>query len=80
LFHDKFPTSEAKELGTYLGVPHARIKEFRHDNIGNAKGMLIEVLNYWLETDPEKSWNKLAEAVELCDYGVLAEEIRQKGT
>ena len=46
--------------------------------MGKAKGMLIDVLNYWLETDAEKSWNKLAEAVKECGYGVLAEKIRQK--
>ena len=48
--------------------------------MGNAKGMLIDVLNYWLETDPEKSWSKLAEAVEDCGYGVQAEKIRQKSS
>ena len=80
LFGGEFPASEAKELGTYLDVPHARIQEFRENNMGNAKGMLIDVLNYWLETDPEKCWSKLAEAVEDCGYGVLAEKIRQKSS
>ena len=80
LFGGEFPASEAKELGTYLDVPHAKIQEFRENNMGNAKEMLIDVLNYWLETDPEKSWSKLAEAVEDCSYGVLAEKIRQKSS
>ena len=44
--------------------------------MGDVKGMLIDVLNYWLETDPRKSWSKLAEAVEDCNHGVLAEKIR----
>jgi len=43
-----------------------------------AKGMLIDVLNYWLESDIEKSWSTLAEVVELCSCGVLVEKIRQK--
>ena len=77
LFCGEFPASEAKELATYLDVSRANIQEFRENNIGNAKGMLIDVLNYWLETDPEKSWSKLAEAVKDCGYGVLAEKIRQ---
>ena len=77
-FGGEFPASEAKELGTYLEVPHAKTQEFRENNMGKAKGMLIDVLNYWLETDAEKSWNKLAEAVKDCGYGVLAEKIRQK--
>ena len=78
LFGNQFSASDAKSLGTYLDVPHAIIKEFRHDNMGNARGMLIDVLDYWLETDPEKSWSKLAEALEDCGYGNLAMEIRQK--
>ena len=80
LFRGEFPASEAKELGTYLEVPHAKIQEFRENNKGNAKGMLIDVLEYWLKMDIENSWRKLAEAVEDCDYKVLAEKIRQKSS
>ena len=70
-FHGK-----AKELGTYLNIPSGKLDEFRRNNMGDVKGMLIDVLNYWLETDPRKSWSKLAEAVEDCDHRVLAEKIR----
>ena len=80
LFRNEFPASDAKNLGTYLDVPRAKIKVFRHDNTRDAEGMLIDVLDYWLETDPEKSWSKLAEAVEDCGYRVLAEKIRQKSS
>ena len=75
LFGEEFPASKAKELGTYLDIPHAKIQEFRENNMGNAKGMLIDVLNYWLEMDPEKSWRKLAEAVEYSGCKVLMEKI-----
>ena len=78
LFRGEFPASKAKELGTYLDIPCANMQEFRQNNVGDAKGMLIDILDYWLETDPEKSWSKLAEAVEDCGYEVLAEKIRQK--
>ena len=44
--------------------------------MGDVKGMLIDVLNYWLETDPRKSWSKLAEALEDCNHRVVAEKIR----
>ena len=80
LFRGEFPASKAKNLGAYLEVPVASIHEFRENNIGNVSGMLIDVLNYWLNTDPEKSWSKLAEAVEDCGYGVLAEKMRQKNS
>ena len=76
IFGDEFPPSKAKELGTYLNIPSGKLDEFRHNNMGDVKGMLIDVLNYWLETDPRKSWSKLAEAVEDCDHGVLAEKLR----
>ena len=76
----EFPANKAKELGTYLDVSHAKIQEFRENNMVNAKGLLIDVLNYWLDTDPEKSWSKLAEAVGDCGCGVLAEKIRQKSS
>ena len=46
--------------------------------MGDVKGMLIDVLNYWLETDPRKSWSNLAEAVEDCGHGVLAEKLRSR--
>ena len=72
---DEFPP-KAKELGTYLNIPSGKMNEFRHNNMGNVKGMLIDVLNYWLETDPRKSWSKLAEAVEDCGNTVLAEKIK----
>ena len=80
LFRGEFPASEAKELGTYLDVPRTILQEFRQNNMGDAKGVLIDVLNYWLETDPEKSWSKLAGTVEDCGYGVLAEKIRQRSS
>ena len=76
LFGDEFPSSKAKELGTYLNISHVILQDFSHNNMGNVKGMMIDVLNYWLETDPRKSWTKLAEAVEDCGYGVLADKIR----
>ena len=76
LFGDEFPSSKAKELGTYLNISHVRLQDFSHNNMGNVEGMMIDVLNYWLETDPRKSWTKLAEAVTDCGYGVLADKIR----
>ena len=80
LFRGQFPSSEAKKLGIYLDLPHTKLQEFSHNNTGNVEGFMMDVLNYWLETDPEKSWSKLAEAVEDCGCGVLAEKIRQESS
>ena len=68
--------SKAKELGTYLNISHDRLQGFSHNNMGNVEGMMIGVLNYLLETDPRKSWTKLAEAKEDCGYGVLADNLQ----
>ena len=80
LFQDNFPCSEAKKLGTFLDISYTKLQDLSHNNMGNVEGLMIDVLSYWLETDPEKSWSKLAEAVEGCGYGVLAEKIRQKSS
>ena len=39
LFRGEFPSSKAKELGTYLEVRDANIQEFRKNNMGNGNGM-----------------------------------------
>ena len=78
LFRDNFPCSEARRLGTFLDLSYSKLQDLSHNNMGNVEGLMMDVLIYWLETDPEKSWTKLAEAVEDCGYRILAEEIRQK--
>ena len=80
LFRDSFPCHEAMKLGTFLDLTYTQLQDMSHNNTGNVEGFLISVLNYWLETDPEKSWSKLAEAVEDCGHKVLAEKIRQKSS
>jgi len=77
LFHEEFQPIKLKDL-LPLGVFLTLLYKFQVNKRGDAEGKLIDVLNFWVETDPENSWNKLAEAVELCGYGVLAEKIRQK--
>ena len=77
VFRDNIPCSEARRLGTFLDLSYSKLQDLSHNNTGNVEGLMMDVLNYWLETDPEKSWSKLAEAVEDCGYGVLAEKIRQ---
>ena len=80
LFRDNFPYSEARRLGVFLDLSYSKLQDLSHNNTGNVEGLMMDVLNYWLETDPEKSWSKLADAVEDCGYGVLAEKIRQKSS
>ena len=76
LFHDKFPSSEADVLGTHLKISQSFLKDARQNNVGNFKGMMIAVLDHWLDTNKRKSWTLLASAVELCGYVNIAEDIR----
>jgi len=75
---EEFPASNAENLGLYLNLPHARIQKFSHDNPRNCRKMMQDVLCYWLENDKDKSWLKLADAVQDCGYQVLAVKIRSK--
>ena len=73
----EFPLSEVMNLGVHLDIPYDTLKVFRIDNM-TRKEMLIEIINYWLETDSRKSWIKLAEALDYCDCSILAMKIRQQ--
>jgi len=78
IFKNEFPDSSAGTLGLFLSVPPAKLKDFKRENKGDVEGEMKAVLNYWLDTDGNKSWTKLADAVELCDHKLLADKIRRK--
>ena len=61
------------ELGVYLDLPLARLEEFRHNNPRDCK-MMHDIISYWL-VDKDKSWMKLAGAVEACSHADLADTI-----
>ena len=72
----EFPASEASELGVYLDIPLPRLKEFKDNNSKYCKKVMQDVINYWLENSKDKSWMKLAGAVEACGHAGLADTIR----
>jgi len=79
LLNREFPASKAAKLGTFLNISHARIQEFTYENYwDNYQVLLMSVINFWLESDEEISWTKLAKAVEDCGNGDLAAKIRQE--
>ena len=80
VLHEDFPANKATELGSYLGLSPARLEEFNHDNPGDSRKMLQDIINYWLETASEKSWTKLAEAIELRGYKIPAKKICTKSS
>ena len=74
----EFPSSKARELGMYLDLPLARLEEFSHNNPRECRMMMQDVISHWLEVDKDKSWMKLAGAVEACGHAGLADTIRSK--
>ena len=76
VFHDTFPPSKARELGVQLELPILKIDEFSYNNQRDCLKMMQDVIGYWLENDKDKSWMKLAGAVEACDQAALADNIR----
>ena len=78
MLHKEFPESDAGLLGEYLGIPNGIITTLKKDSYGDSNTFFSKVINYWLNTDFEKSWEKLANAVQLCNYGNVAEKLRKK--
>jgi len=79
LLFGEFPATKAEKLGTFLNVSQAYMQEVTYENIkGNDREVLIDVMNFWLENGLERSWTKLAKAVEDSGNGDLAAKIRQK--
>ena len=72
--HGEFPEHKAGLLGEMLGIPHATIETLKHDS-NNSIEFFSDVVNYWLQNDPDKSWSKLADVLKVCDYKVMADHI-----
>ena len=52
------------------------MKTFQVDS-RNVQNLLTKVVSFWLQNDSEKSWKKLADAIERCSYKLLAVNIRK---
>ena len=67
------------QLGVQLGIPPATLSTTEINYPHDAQRCMTEVIIRWLQSTPECSWAKLAEAVEaMGGYAVLAEKLRQK--
>jgi len=78
ILHEVFPAHKAGSLGEYLDILHHSIETMRRDSNHDSNEFFSKVINYWLDNDRDKSWTKLADAVELCDCGNVANSIRDK--
>ena len=77
LFHGEVPFSKAKDLGIFLEIRPAILEDLIFIQ-KDVQGMMTAVVSHWLEHGNDRSWSKLAEAVEYCGYKVMAEKIRKK--
>ena len=78
IIHKEFPEHKAGLLGENLGIPHDNVETLKHDSGNDSNKFFSKVITYWLHSDREKSWRKLADAVELCNYEDVADKIREK--
>ncbi len=76
LFHGEVPFSKAKDLGVYLKIQLAIVKDLTHQK--EPKEMMAAIIDHWLKCGEDPSWNKLAEALEYCDHKVMADKIRRE--
>lgn len=69
---------EWKNIATLLNVPLCLVEVIEYD-YKKANDCLREMLKKWLEqTNPEPSWESLAEAVEVLGNQAIAKQIREK--
>ena len=62
-------------LGLQLDIPTHKLQSIQHDHrtLENSKH---EMLHFWVHSDPEASWGKLATAVEKMEFRRISERIR----
>ena len=71
----KFPA--AKWQGLAAGLGQASAVQNIQANGGNVDSKLLALINHWVANDRKKSWEKLVEAMDLCEEAVKAEELAE---
>ena len=75
----EFSSADAGKLGLELDEVSSQVIEtIKHDHggIGGSwDSILTAIISHWLNNDVEKSWNKLAKALNNCDYKVIGNAI-----
>ena len=68
--------TEWHELGLHLGLPESDLKLIGSNP--DIEGHLRMMLSKWLDHDPEASWDKLANALNIMGKNAIAANIRSK--
>ena len=75
----KVTASKWYQLGVQLEIPSAMLSTIEIDHPRDVQRCMTEVLDWWLRNAPERSWEKLTEALEAVGgYTVLVEKLRKK--
>ena len=79
----KLITNELKEvskwhqLGVQLGLTPGLLDTIESNYPRDAERCKTEVLTWWLQNAEQRSWEKIAEALDKMEYKVLAEKLRR---
>ena len=68
--------TEWHDLGLHLGLPDSTLKLI--GSSPDIEGHLRMMLSKWLDYDPEASWDKLANALNIMGKNAIAANIRSK--
>ena len=66
------------QLGVQLGVPPCTLSIIEKNHPRDINRCKSEVLTWWLRNAKECSWKKMAQALEMMEYRVLADKLREK--
>lgn len=65
-----------KTLGVELDISPTKMKEIDVNNRGQVEECKHDMIQFWMESDKSCSWERLIEALTMCDQLVLAETIK----
>ena len=67
-----------KPLAIQLEMKTTKIEEIDVNNRGRVADCRLEMIQFWLQSDISRSWQKLIGALKSTDQSVLAEAIKSK--
>ena len=70
--------TDVHTLGVLLGLSPSKLAALQENNPRNNDQQKSDMLNTWLDNDPEKSWNKLVRVLVEMDKGAIAKKIAEK--
>ena len=66
------------DVGTALGVKPYKLEEIRINRRGEVQECKFSLIDHWLRTDVDASWEKLASALDEANQDICAGQIRRQ--